>query len=116
MNKRILGDAEEEIACEFLGKNGYNIVERNFRCKIGEIDIIARNEDYLVFIEVKYRSSNRYGEPEYSINKRKQSKIYRAAQFYMMQKGLSMDTPVRFDVVTILGDHIHIIKNAFGAM
>lgn len=116
MNKRLLGDFEEGIACEFLKKNGYVVLERNFRCKIGEIDIVASNEDYLVFVEVKYRKNNQYGEPEYAINKAKQNKIYKVAQFYMLKKGISMDTPVRFDAITITGNNIHIIKNAFGAM
>lgn len=116
MNKRLLGDYEESLACEILQKNGYTIKERNFRCKIGEIDIVALDDGYLVFVEVKYRSSNKYGEPEYAIGKAKQNKIYKVAQFYMLKNRLPADTPVRFDAVTIMGDHIQIIKNAFGAM
>lgn len=116
MNKRLLGDLEENLACEYMKKNGYTILERNFRCKIGEIDIVALDGKYLVFVEVKYRSTNRYGEPVYAINKTKQNRIYRVAEFYILEKGLSAETPVRFDAVTIMGDHIQIIKNAFGAM
>ena len=116
MNNRRIGDIEEIRAVDFLEKNGYEIIERNFRCKFGEIDIIARNEDYLVFVEVKYRSSMLYGSPAEAINLKKQQRIYKVAQFYILKKRIPMDFPVRFDAVLIIGGEISVVKNAFGAM
>jgi putative endonuclease len=116
MNKRLVGDDFENVAVSYMKKNGYDILEQNFRCRIGEIDIIAKNEGYLVFTEVKYRNDSRYGEPEYAVGIRKQQKIYSVAQVYLKKNKMSFDTPIRFDVVSILGDRINIIKNAFGAM
>lgn len=116
MNKRRLGDFEELRSIEFLEANGYEIAERNFRCKFGEIDIVAKNDGYLVFIEVKYRSNLTYGSPAEAINYAKQRTIYKVAQFYMLKYKLPSETPVRFDAVIIVGDDVSLIKNAFGAM
>ena len=63
MNKRVVGDIKENIAADYLKKNNYTILEKNFRCRIGEIDIIAKDEKYLVFVEVKYRNSQTFGYP-----------------------------------------------------
>ena len=106
MNKRVVGDIREHIAVDYLEKNGFTILEKNFRCRIGEIDIIAREEKYLVFIEVKYRKDSKYGYPLEAVNKSKQNTIYK----------MSFDTPIRFDVVSILGDKIELIKNAYGGI
>lgn len=116
MNKRVLGDIEEILALQYLTERGYKIHMKNFRCKIGEIDLVAAHEGYLVFIEVKYRSSLKYGYPADAVDAKKQRIIYRVAQFYMQKHGISPETPVRFDVITIVGKEIKIIKNAFGAM
>lgn len=95
--------------------NGYKVLDRNFYCHGGEIDIIAKEDGYLVFIEVKYRSSTRMGYPEDAIAPYKIHRIIQSAKNYMYQKGYSIDTAVRFDVVVILGKEITIIKNAFEA-
>lgn len=116
MNNRRMGDIEEIRAVDFLENNGYEIIERNFRCKFGEIDIIAKDEKYLVFVEVKYRSSMLYGSPAEAISLKKQRRIYKVAQLYILKKGIPMDFPVRFDAVLIIGDEISVVKNAFGAM
>lgn len=116
MNKRVIGDSEEILAVQYLEERGYTVIDRNFRCKMGEIDIVASNEGYLVFIEVKYRSSLKYGDPAQAVNIKKQRTIYKVAQFYILKNNISQSTPVRFDVVTIVGNEINIIKNAFGAM
>ncbi|MBE5957850.1 MAG: YraN family protein [Lachnospiraceae bacterium] len=116
MNKRLVGDDFENVAVSYLKEKDYDILEQNFRCRLGEIDIVAKNEGYLVFAEVKYRNDNRYGEPEYAVGIRKQQKIYSVAQVYLKKNGISFDTPIRFDVVSIMGERINIIKNAFGAM
>ncbi|MDO4519516.1 MAG: YraN family protein [Eubacteriales bacterium] len=112
-NKRRLGSDYEEKAAEFLQKNGYRIMERNFRCKIGEIDLIARDGRYLVFIEVKYRTSESQGNALEAVNWRKQEIIRKVALFYLIRFGWPLDTPCRFDVVGITGEQVQLIKNAF---
>jgi len=116
MNKRAIGQKGEEIACELLIKKGYHIVERNYRCPIGEIDIIAYNRNTLVFIEVKYRTSRKYGYPAESVDIRKQKRIIKTAQYYLIEKKL-LDCTCRFDVVEVENINneikINIIENAF---
>lgn len=117
-NRKILGQVGEKAAKEYLGKRGYVIDEENFTCPQGEIDIIAREGNYLVFIEVRTRSSNSFGEPFESINSIKQRRIVKLAQLYMLKKNIR-NCNVRFDVVSVLVDknwkaeNIILIKNAF---
>lgn len=113
MNKRQIGSAQEERAAAFLEKNGYRIVEKNYRCRAGEIDLIAWHQGYLVFVEVKYRSSDHMGSPEEAVDFRKQKKISRAASWYLMEQRLSIDTPCRFDVAAVTSEEIRIFQNAF---
>jgi len=115
VNKRQLGARKEDMAVKFLEDSGYQIIEKNFYSKIGEIDIIARDGNYFCFIEVKYRSQKRYGYPQEAVTPAKQNKIIRTALYYMMKKHLPENTAFRFDVVVILADDITVIKNAFGA-
>lgn len=116
INKRTVGSKYEQAAGEFLIKKGYRIIAYNYRCKLGEIDIIALDGDELVFVEVKYRASSRYGSPMEAVDYRKQNKIYMVANYYLMEQHISKYTKVRFDVVGILGKEITLIKNAFGGM
>ena len=111
-NKRVTGADNEQRATEYLIDNGYSILERNFRNKTGEIDIIAQNDNLIVFVEVKYRSSSRNGDPGESITAAKQRRIRMAAEWYCMEKGLS-DCPCRFDAVLITGSRYCLIRNAF---
>ncbi len=113
MNQRALGGSFEGKAADFLIKEGYQILDRNFRCRMGEIDIIARDGIYLVFVEVKFRSSSRYGGPLPPVDSKKQRTISKVAVFYLMKQGLPLTTPCRFDVVGILPDQIRLVKNAF---
>ena len=115
-NNRALGTQKENIAAEFLQKQGYSIVQMNFRCKQGEIDIIATDEQYLVFAEVKYRADGHCGNPGEAIDFRKQKKIYRVAEYYLYSSRLPQDTPCRFDAVIIEGDNITLVKDAFGSI
>jgi len=115
LNKRELGTVYEQKAANFLISNGYTIIDRNFCCKLGELDLIARSEDYLCFIEVKFRSNNYRGFPGEAINYKKISKISKTAEYYMLINNIPMDTPCRFDVVVILNKEITLIKNAFDA-
>ncbi|MBO4921782.1 MAG: YraN family protein [Lachnospiraceae bacterium] len=116
MNKRQVGFNNEHEAVLFLENSGYKVIETNFYCKAGEIDIIAINEGYLCFIEVKYRVSAANGLPEEAVDYRKAKRITRSALYYMTRHGIPDDHPVRFDVVAILGRDIKVYKNAFDAI
>ncbi|MFZ5988459.1 MAG: YraN family protein [Bacillota bacterium] len=121
-NKRATGTLGEEIALDFLMKNKYRILEKNFRYKrLGEIDIISRENDYICFIEVKTRSTVEYGYPREAVSIRKQENIRRLAQIYINKHNLH-DENIRFDIVEVYiekkGDEIKVrevtvIKNAF---
>ena len=112
-NKRKVGSEQEEIAVHFLQSKGYEIIEQNYYCRFGEIDIICKDSKYLVFVEVKYRTNMKMGAPEEAISTYKMQHIIRSAQSYLYERRYAMDTPVRFDVVVILGKEIRIIKDAF---
>ena len=116
VNKRQIGADKEAFVCEWLEKHGYKIVERNFRCRIGEIDIVAREGGYLVFLEVKYRSHEGSGLPEEAVDWRKQRVISRVALFYLRRFGYGETAPVRFDVVAVFGEDdlsVALYQNAF---
>lgn len=95
-----LGKIGEDLACIYLQKNNYKIVERNFRCKTGEIDIIAKDKDELVFIEVKTRASKEYGNPAEAVDNRKQKHIYKTAKFYLYIRHIS-EIYTRIDVIEV---------------
>lgn len=96
----ILGKNGEDIAVEYLVKNGYKVIERNFYCKTGEIDIIALKDEYLVFIEVKTRSGKQYGSPSEAVTKSKLGHLYKTARYYVYTRNLQ-DEFIRFDVIEI---------------
>ena len=112
-NKRKLGQEQEQRASETLEKQGYRILQKNYRCKIGEIDLIAVDDGILVFVEVKYRKTTVSGYPEEAVTLQKQKQISRVAAWYLTEHGLSMETPCRFDVVAVTPDKTRIYKNAF---
>lgn len=101
-NSKETGEKWERYAAGFLEKHGYHILEQNYRCRQGEIDIIARKGKLLIFAEVKYRGGNAMGSPEEAVNLKKQRKISRCALDYMTRRRIS-DIPVRFDVLAISG-------------
>lgn len=111
-NQRKTGMEKEETACRFLVSQGYEVLERNFYSHFGEIDIVARDGEYLVFVEVKYRKNAAYGYPLEAVNGSKQQKIRKTAEYYLYRHNL-FSVPARFDVVEILGKKIRVIKNAF---
>lgn len=113
MNKRSVGTEYENRACEYLYNMGYKILMTNFRNRFGEIDIIASDNDYLVFIEVKYRKNLAVGSPAEAVNLKKQISICRVSDFYRIRYGVSPDTNIRYDVVAISDNSISLIKNAF---
>jgi putative endonuclease len=115
-NNRLVGQSYEEKAVKFLIENGYRILHKNFRCRLGEIDIIGQDGPYLVFIEVKYRKDRRKGNPAEAVHFYKQRTITKVAQYYFLIQALPYETPCRFDVVMILKDDIQLLKNAFDAI
>ena len=113
-NKRRIGQEYENIAANFLIKNGLSILNRNFYTRAGEIDIIAMDGDTFVFTEVKYRRSNSYGFPEESVNVKKQQRIRRGARIYLYLNHINENSAnVRFDVVSVSDSHIKWLKAAF---
>lgn len=95
-----IGALGEEAAVKMLKKQGYKIIERNYKSKMGEIDIIARDGEYTCFVEVRMRKTNAFGTPADTIDKRKQRRIINTAKQYAVAKGI-YDTPMRFDAVVI---------------
>ena len=111
-NNRRVGGVHETRATLELERLGYKIIERNFRCRIGEIDIIALHQGYLVFIEVKYRKSSRTGYAAEAVTWKKQQIISRVADYYIRTH--CRKTPsCRFDVVALDGEQIRVYENAF---
>lgn len=113
MNKREKGAQKEEQVCACLLSKGVRICERNFRCRQGEIDIIGYDGAYLVFFEVKYRSSGSKGTAAEAVGYAKQKRICRVADYYRVVHHCMEDTPIRFDVVAVDGETINWVKNAF---
>ncbi|QBE98737.1 hypothetical protein PMF13cell1_04303 [Blautia producta] len=110
---RETGTRYEEKAALFLEQQGYRILEKNFRCRKGEIDLIAMDQEYLCFVEVKFRENSDCGGPFLAVDNRKQRRICQTALFYLMKRGISEDTPCRFDLVGITPDDTALIKDAF---
>ncbi len=117
--KKTFGNIGENIAVKYLKRNKYIILERNFNVHGGEIDIIAKKGDYVIFVEVKTRSNDDYGGGLEAVNYTKQQRMIKAAQVYMLRLG---DVPVRFDVIVVNGflkgekfvkENIEHIENAF---
>ncbi len=113
MNKRTEGAKYEALARIYLEEKGYRILACNFRCLRSEVDLIAREGKYLVFVEVKERSSDALGFGAESVDRRKQERIIAAARYYMHLIRMDPETPVRFDVVSIDRGRIRLIRNAF---
>lgn len=105
------GDNAEQLAAEYLKKNGYKILETNYRSPYGEIDIIGEIGRETVFVEVKYRSSSDFGAGYEAVNSKKCQKIIKTAQIYMNEKNISGSG--RFDVISIDKSEINHIENAF---
>ena len=114
MNRRQIGAKQETAAVRYLSEQGYSILERNYRNHYGEIDIIANKDHVLVFVEVKYRSTDVYGDPLEAVDTYKQRRICRAALYYYSRQRNRREMPCRFDVIAIYGDGtIRHIEDAF---
>jgi putative endonuclease len=116
MQKKDLGKQGEELALRFLKKKGYRLIQTNYSCKLGEVDIIAREKDVIVFIEVKTRTSTLFGPPQLAVTPAKQNQLSKVALNFLKEKKLE-EAKARFDVVAILlgpdGEQIELIQNAF---
>lgn len=111
-----LGQKGEELAIALLKKLNYKILEHNYKCALGEMDIIAREKNTLVFVEVKTRATKDFGGPAVAVNERKQRQLSKVALHYLSQKKLH-DIPARFDVVAVElippSPRIELLRNAF---
>ncbi len=101
MNKRELGSKYEDFACDYIKSQGGKILKRNYRVRFGEIDIIAEDNDYICFIEVKYRKDNKYGGPEAAVSLSKQKQICNISRYFLTSNNMDEYTPVRYDVITV---------------
>ncbi len=114
MNRRKIGANQEVLAAAYLKTQGYRILEMNYRCRYGEIDIIAQKGKLLVMVEVKYRSVDICGDPAEAVDARKQKKICSVALHYLMRHRYFQESPCRFDVMAMYGNgEITHIQDAF---
>ncbi len=110
--KKEEGREGEDIAVRTLKKRGYTILERNYRNLFGEIDIVAEENGYLVFVEVKKRNTGRFGDALLAVDKKKQQHMIRSAMVYL-KKNRCFDRKIRFDVVGINQEQVKVVKGAF---
>ena len=113
INKRRLGAFKESLAADYLKSKGVKILEQNYRCRAGEIDLIASDGEQIIFLEVKYRSSGSMGESLRAVDHRKRKVICKVAGYYLYSVLHSMDLSCRFDVIGIDQGDITWIQNAF---
>ena len=118
MNKRDVGTFYEDIAAEYIRNNGGKIIKRNFRSRQGEIDIIARDGEYLCFVEVKYRAGDKYGDALEAVGSAKQRTVCKVSKVYIRMNGGDFDTPMRYDVIAVNASedgmyNVKWLKNAF---
>ena len=108
------GEAAETLACRYLEQQGLVLMERNYRCRTGEVDLIMRDGDCIVFVEVRSRHNSRYGTPAETITRTKQRRLCRAASYYLLTH--HCNAPCRFDVIAILQQQqLEWIRDAFQA-
>jgi len=98
--RHIIGQRGEDEATRYLEQKGYKIIERNFLCRQGEIDIIALDKNYIVFIEIKARTSNEYGLPSESVTERKKKHMLKSIEYYLYKRNLENEN-IRIDVIEV---------------
>lgn len=113
MNTRKTGAEYEALAEQYLKSQGIKIIERNYRNRNGEIDLIGKNQEYLIFFEVKYRKNQKSGNPAEAVNFYKQKKICQVADYYRLTHGIGEFCAIRYDVISICGEEIVWYQNAF---
>lgn len=110
----VKGNEAEQQAMQWCLEQGWTVLERNFRCKVGEVDLICFADSVLVFIEVRQRSSSRYGSAAATVNNNKQRKLIKAAQTFLQRRPELAEHPARFDVITLTDQNTpNWIKGAF---
>lgn len=111
-----MGRKGEELAQAYLEEKGFKVIERNFRCAMGEVDLIAKDRDTIVFVEIKMRSKGGLGMAKEAVDERKQRQISKVALYYLKQRGL-LGKRARFDVVAVFKEEeqfsFELVKNAF---
>ncbi len=105
MNNKVIGNSGEALAADYLDREGYEILERGFRCPRGEVDIIAYKGDTLHFVEVKTRCGKGFGEPKEAVDEKKLERMYKTASFYLLDNGEDYGR-YSFDVIEIKLNHI----------
>ena len=117
MRRNTKGERAEQLACSFLQQHGLQLITRNYRCRGGEIDLVMRHRDSLVFVEVRYRQHTAFGTPAETVSTRKQARIIHCAHCYLTQQR-AWNQAARFDVVCIAGElqrhRIEWLQDAFG--
>jgi putative endonuclease len=114
------GQFAEKLACEYLKQQGLSFISKNYYCRYGEIDLIMKQDEMIVFVEVRYRKANNLVDSISSIDEKKQQKLYRSAENYLQQNRIHQSIPARFDVVAVTQGidteaKINWIQNAFQA-
>ena len=104
LDRQSLGDRKEKEALRFLQQRGLELVERNFRSRFGEIDLVMRDEDCLVVVEVRYRRTGGFGGAAASVDRRKRQRLTLAAEFFLRSRAQYAGWPLRFDVIALNGD------------
>lgn len=112
-NKKQVGQAIEQQACNLLSAKGLSLITKNYRCPFGEIDLIMRDGNELVFVEVRLRTNTDYGSAVESINYTKQQKLLKSATHYLQKNRLIDQIDCRFDVIGFSNSNIEWIKDAF---
>lgn len=100
-DRAALGQAAETLACDYLQRNGLKLVQRNYRCRRGELDLVMQQGEVVVFVEVRFRSPSAYADGIASVDRHKQEKLLAAAQHYLQQHPDAARRPCRFDVVAV---------------
>lgn len=115
--RRLKGDAIEHMACRHLERRGLSLIERNYRSPFGEIDLIMRDRDTIVFVEVRYRQHIRFGLPAETVDARKQARLRATAEHYLQRDNRACNKPCRFDIVAVTqdpaGEQLDWLQNAF---
>lgn len=109
--RKRLGNSGEKLAEKFLKKNGYKILNKNFKCPFGEVDIVAAKDGTVAFIEVKARTTDAFGTPSEAVDFNRKSRYINCARFYF--SGMQVNYNVRFDVIEVYKDKIEHLENAF---
>ncbi len=112
MNTHAIGVKGENLAADYLKKNKYKILERNYSCLFGELDIVAKDGKFIVFVEVKLRNTSEFGLPREAVTPQKQRTILVCSKLWLSKNSL-MGKPVRYDVVEVYEDKIILLKDAF---